>query len=142
MALITLNKAKVIIRNTIKKGRELKLKPLSVIVLDSGGHVLAFEREDNASPGRFDIARAKAYGSIMLGISGSSQMARAESQAYFMSAVNGLFEGKVIPVPGGVLVRDKKGSVIGAVGVTGDTSENDAITANYGISFAGLVPES
>lgn len=69
-------------------------------------------------------------------------MARAESQAYFMSAVNGLFEGKVIPVPGGVLVRDKKGSVIGAVGVTGDTSENDTITANYGISFAGLVPES
>ena len=142
MAVINLNKAKIIIRNAIKKGRELNLKPLSVVVLDSGGHVLAFEREDNASPGRFDIARAKAYGAIMLGMSGSSQMARAESQAYFMNAVNGLFEGKVIPVPGGVLVKDKKGSVIGAVGVTGDTSDNDAIVADYGISFAGLIPES
>jgi len=103
--------------------------------------VLAFEREHNASPGRFDIARAKAYGSIMLGMSGTAQMARAESQAYFMNAVNGLFEGKVIPVPGGVLVKDKKNSILGAVGVTGDTSENDALVAGHGISIAGLMFE-
>ena len=138
MVVITLSKARVIVRSTIKRGRELKLKPLSVIVLDSGGHVLAFERENNASPGRFEIARAKAYGSIMLGMSGTAQMARAESQAYFMSAINGLFQGKVIPVPGGVLVKDKKNSILGAVGVTGDTSENDALAASYGILNAGL----
>ena len=141
MALITLNKARIIIRNTIKRGRELNLKPLSVVVLDSGGHMLAFEREDNASPGRFDIARAKAYGSIMLGMAGTAQMARAESQAYFMSAINGLFEGKVIPVPGGILVKSKKNYILGAVGVTGDTSENDALAASYGISIAGLMFE-
>jgi hypothetical protein len=82
------------------------LKPLSVVVLDAGGHVLAFEREDGASPGRFEIARGKAYGAVMLGMPGSAQMARAEAQAYFMAAVNGAYGGKVVPVPGGVLVKD------------------------------------
>jgi hypothetical protein len=90
------------------------LKPLSVVVLDAGGHVLAFEREDGSSPGRFEIARGKAYGAVMLGMPGSAQMARAEQQAYFMAAVNGAYGGKVVPVPGGVLVdagrgRDRRG---------------------------------
>ena len=116
MVELTLNKARVIVRNAIKKGRELNLKPLSVVVLDSGGHVIAFEKENYASPGRFDIARGKAYGSIMLGMSGTAQMARAEAQQYFMSAVNGLFGGNVIPVPGGVLIKNKNERVIGAVG--------------------------
>jgi uncharacterized protein GlcG (DUF336 family) len=135
---ITQRKAKTIIRKAFEKGRELDLKPLSVVVLDAGGHVKAFEREDGAAPGRFDIARGKAYGSIMLGMGGTAQMARAEAQAYFMNAMNGLFDGKVVPVPGGVLVRDKKGAVIGAVGVTGDTSDNDLIAAMAGIEAAGL----
>jgi uncharacterized protein GlcG (DUF336 family) len=138
MVELTLNKARMIVRNAIKKGRELNLKPLSVVVLDSGGHVIAFERENYASPGRFDIARGKAYGSIMLGMSGTAQMARAEAQQYFMNAVNGLFDGKVIPVPGGVLIKNKNKRVIGAVGVTGDSSDNDAIVAMQGVTFVGL----
>jgi uncharacterized protein GlcG (DUF336 family) len=77
----------------------------------------------------------------MLGMSGSVQMARAEQQAYFMAAVNGVYGGQVIPVPGGILVRDKRGNVIGAVGVTGDTSENDAEAGLAGIAAAGLVGE-
>ncbi len=121
-------------------GRELGLKPLSVAVLDAGGHLLAFEREDGASPGRFEIARGKAYGAVMLGMPGSAQMARAEDQAYFMAAMNGAFDGKVVPVPGGVLVKDASGAVIGAVGVTGDTSDNDAKAAVAGIIAAGLSP--
>ncbi len=141
MAEISLNKARTIVRKSIAKGRELELKPLSVIVLDAGGNVKAFEREDGASPGRFSIAHGKAYGSVMLGIAGTAQMARAEQQHYFMTAVNGLFGGQVVPVPGGVLVRDKRGAVIGAVGVTGDTSENDAIAAIAGIEAAGLSGE-
>jgi uncharacterized protein GlcG (DUF336 family) len=68
-------------------------------------------------------------------------MARAEQQAYFMTAVNGLYGGKVIPVPGGVLLRNKKGSVIGAVGVTGDSSDNDLIAAMAGIEATGLIGE-
>ncbi|MEO0402510.1 MAG: heme-binding protein [Pseudomonadota bacterium] len=138
---ISLRKARTIIRKTLEKGRELELKPLSVVVLDAGGHVQAFEREDGASPGRFAIAHGKAYGSVMLGMAGTAQMARAEAQAYFMGAVNGLFAGQVVPVPGGVLLRDKKGGVIGAVGVTGDTSDNDAIAAVAGVEAAGLVAE-
>lgn len=138
---ITLRKARIIVRKALEKGRELDLKPLAVVVLDAGGHVKAFEREDGASPGRFDIARAKAYGATMMGIGGTAQMARAETQAYFLTAMNGLFDGKVVPVPGGILVKDKKGAVIGAVGVTGDVSENDLIAGMAGIEAAGLMGE-
>ncbi|MEL6509816.1 MAG: heme-binding protein [Pseudomonadota bacterium] len=141
MAEITLRKARSIIRATLTKGRELDLKPLSIVVLDAGGHLKAFEREDKAAPGRFAIAHGKAYGAIMLGMAGTAQMARAEQQAYFMAAVNGVYGGQVVPVPGGVLVRDKKGDVIGAVGVTGDTSDNDAAAAQHAIEAAGLTAE-
>jgi len=142
MARISLRRARTIIRKTLQQGREMNLKPLSVVVLDGGGHVIAFEREDGASPGRFAIAHAKAHGSVMLGMPGSAQMARAEAQGYFMTAVNGVFDGKVLPVPGGVLVRDGQGAVIGAVGVTGDTSDNDAAAALAGIDGAGLTGEA
>ncbi|WP_299587233.1 heme-binding protein [uncultured Tateyamaria sp.] len=138
---ISLRKARTIIRKTLEKGRELDLKPLSVVVLDAGGHVQAFEREDGAAPGRFSIAHGKAYGSVMLGMAGTAQMARAEAQAYFMEAVNGLFGGQVVPVPGGVLIRDKKENIVGAVGVTGDTSDNDAAAAAAGIEAAALTAE-
>ncbi|WP_170467956.1 heme-binding protein [Ruegeria conchae] len=139
---ISLRKARTIIRKALEEGRRLELKPLSVVVLDAGGHVIAFEREDGAAPGRFGIAQGKAYGSVMLGMAGTAQMQRAEAQAYFMAAVNGVYGGKVIPVPGGVLLRDKKGAVIGAVGVTGDTSDNDVLAAMAGIEAANLVGES
>lgn len=136
--MITLEQAKVMIGVARETGRKLGLKPLSVAVLDAGGHLLAFEREDGASPGRFEIARGKAYGAVMLGMPGSAQMLRAEEQAYFMAAMNGAFDGKVVPVPGGVLVKDVGGAVLGAVGVTGDTSDNDAAAAVAGIEAAGL----
>lgn len=138
---ISLRKARTIVRKALEKGRDLDLKPLSVVVLDAGGHVQAFEREDGAAPGRFAIAHGKAYGAVMLGLAGTAQMARAEQQAYFIGAVNGLYGGQLVPVPGGVLVRDKRGVVIGAVGVTGDTSDNDAIAAMAGIEAAGLTGE-
>lgn len=135
---ISLRKARTIVRKTLEKGRELDLKPLAVVVLDAGGHVKAFEREDGASPGRFSVAFGKAYGAVMLGMTGTALQARADEQAYFIGAVNGLFGGKLVPVPGGVLVRDRKGAVIGGVGVTGDVSGNDLIAAMAGIEAAGL----
>ena len=141
MAEISTSKARAIIRKALAKGDELGLKPLSVVVLDAGGHVKAFERADGAAPGRFGIAHGKAYGAVMLGMAGTAQMARAEAQAYFMTAVNGVYGGQVVPVPGGVLVRDRKGAVIGAVGVTGDTSDNDLIAAVAGIEAVGLTAE-
>lgn len=141
MAELTLTQARGIIRAALEAGRAQALKPLSVVVLDAGGHVLAFEREDGAAPGRFAIAQGKAYGAVMLGMGGVAQMARAESQAYFMAAVNGVFGGQVVPVPGGVLIRGPEGQVAGAVGITGDTSENDAHAALAGIAAAGLQGE-
>ncbi|WP_170360220.1 GlcG/HbpS family heme-binding protein [Ruegeria arenilitoris] len=138
----SLRKARTIIRKTLEKGREMELKPLSVVVLDAGGHVIAFEREDGAAPGRFAIAHGKAYGSVMLGMAGTAQMQRAEAQAYFMNAVNGVYGGQVVPVPGGILLRDRKGAVIGAIGVTGDTSDNDVVAGMTGVEGAGLTGEA
>ncbi|KEJ89383.1 GlcG/HbpS family heme-binding protein [Sulfitobacter donghicola] len=138
---LSLRKARTIIRKAFEKGAEMELKPLSAVVLDAGGHVIAFERQDGAAPGRFAIAHGKAYGAVMLGMAGTAQMARAEQQPYFMAAVNGVYGGQTIPVPGGVLLRSTKGAVIGAVGLTGDTSDNDAVAALAGIEAANLIGE-
>ena len=142
MSGIGLSRARRIVRATLAAAREKDLKPLAVCVLDAGGHLVAFEREDGATAGRFAIATGKANGTIMLGIPGSAQMARAEDQAYFIACANGALGGGLIPVPGGVLVRDKRGAVVGAVGVSGDTSDNDAAVALAGIAAAGLLGEA
>ncbi len=138
MTEITLAAAQTIITTTLEKGRAMNLKPLSVVVLDAGAHVRAFAREDGAAPGRFAIAHAKAHGTVMLGMAGTAQMARAEQQAYFMTCVNGVYGGQVVPVPGGIAVTDPSGKIIGAVGVTGDTSDNDAEAGLAGIVTAGF----
>ena len=143
MTQVNLDQARTIIRETLARGRAEEFKPLSVIVLDAGGNTVAFEREDGASPGRFGIAQGKAYGSVMLGIPGTAQMARAENQSYFLAAVNGVYGGKLVPVPGGILLRETEdGPVIGAVGVTGDTSDNDVIAGMAGIEAAGLLGQA
>lgn len=135
---VTLDQARAAIAATLDAGAKMGLKPLSVAVLDAGGHLIAFERQDGASPGRYAIAQGKAYGAVMLGMPGSAQMARAEQQAYFMAAVNGAFGGQVVPVPGGILIKDGD-AVIGALGVTGDTSDNDSDAGMAGLAAAGLV---
>jgi uncharacterized protein GlcG (DUF336 family) len=143
MAEITLRKARTIIRTALAKAREMELKPLAVVVLDTGGHVKACEREDGATPGRFGLAEGKAYGAVMLGVAGTALKARVDSGGgAFVQAANGIFGGKLVPVPGGVLVRDARGALIGAVGISGDTSENDAEAALAGISAAGFSGEA
>ena len=139
--MITLDQARTIIRETFAKGAEMDLKPLTVVVLDQGGHPIAFERQDGSSPGRFEVARGKAYGAVMMGMPSSALGKRAEEQAYFVAALNGAFAGRVVPVPGGILVGDGD-RVIGAVGVTGDTSDNDAAAGVAGIEAAGLAAQS
>ena len=142
MAEITLEQARTIIGTALEYGGTRALKPLSVIVLDAGGNCRAFARSDGASPGRFEIAHGKAYGAVMLGMPSSKLKQRAEAEAYFVAAANGAFRGKLIPVAGGVLVRDNNGAVLGAVGITGDTSEYDALAAAAGIEAVGLVAEA
>jgi uncharacterized protein GlcG (DUF336 family) len=104
--------------------------------------VVAFERADGASPGRFEIARGKAYGCIMLGLGGTAIQTRGEAQPVFVDAMNGAFDGRFVPVKGGVLVRDSRGNILGAVGITGDSSDNDTIAAVSGIESANLVAEA
>lgn len=137
MAGISLRKARTIIRKALEHGRAEGMKPLSAVVLDDGGNPIAFERGDGASPGRYGIAHGKAYGAVMLGMGGRAQRDRAEAQAYFMAATNGVYGGAVVPVPGGVILRDARGRMLGAVGVTGDSSENDEAAALAGIAAAG-----
>lgn len=142
MAGLNLAKCRKIVRAAFAKGKELDLNPLAVVVLDSGGNVLAFERQDGAAAGRFQIADGKANAAVMLGMPSSKAMERAEQQPYFANALNGAYGGRFIPLPGGVLVLDKKGTVMGAVGVTGDTSENDALCAIAGIEAATFLAEA
>ena len=141
MAEISLNKARKMIATIFRAGAEMELKPLSVVVVDAGGHVKAFERQDGAAPGRFPIAQGKAYGSVMLGLGGTAQQDRADVQAYFYTAMSGVYDGKIVPVKGGVLVRNAKGEILGAVGVTGDSSDNDLAAALVGIEAVGLIGE-
>jgi uncharacterized protein GlcG (DUF336 family) len=139
MTSITLARARQMIAATLQEGRRLNLAPLSVVVLDAGGHVKAFEREDGASNLRFQVAHGKAYGALSLGIGSRAIMARAEQQPYFVNALSVTFGGALVPVPGGVLVIDGASDVVGAVGVTGDTSDNDEAAALAGIKAAGFV---
>jgi uncharacterized protein GlcG (DUF336 family) len=117
------------------------LKLITVVVLDAGGHVVAAEREDGSSTKRFEIAFGKAHGALSLGMGSRSIMGRAEQQPYFIAAVTSAVGGALVPVPGGVLVRDADGVLLGAVGVTGDTSDNDEAAAVAGIEHGGLTPQ-
>ena len=135
---LSLDQARAIVQGARSAGREHGLKPLTVVVLDAGGHVVAVEREDGSSNKRFEIAFGKAHGAIALGMGSRALMARAEQQPYFIAAVTQA-AGPLVPVPGGVLVQDTEGALVGAVGVTGDTSDNDEIAALAGVESAGLV---
>ncbi len=138
---IGLETAKSITAGVRAAGRDHGLKPLTVVVLDAGGHVVSVEREDGSSNNRFEIAFGKAYGALALGMGSRSLMARAEQQAYFITAAAAAIGGRLVPVPGGVLVKDDSGSVVGCVGVSGDTSDNDELAAMAGITSASLVPQ-
>jgi uncharacterized protein GlcG (DUF336 family) len=139
---ISLTKAKRIISATFAKARELDLKPLGVLVVDAGGHPVAFERQDGASAGRYAIADGKAHAAIMTGLPSSALMARAEQQPHSATAFSGALGGRFVSLAGGILVRDKRGNLLGAVGVTGDTSENDAIAGTAGVEAAGYTAEA
>ena len=138
---INLETARSVISAARARAREEGFKPLTVVVLDSGAHVVAVEREDGSSIKRFEIAFGKAHGALALGMGSRAIMARAEQQPYFIAAATSAVGGSLVPVPGGVLVRDETGALVGAVGVSGDTSDNDETAAVAGIEAAGLVAQ-
>ena len=138
MAELTLEIARKILDVALAKGVEKKLKPLVVAVLDARGCVKISAAQDGTSLLRSEIAHGKAYGALAMGMGSRALFQRAQEQAYFVSAVNTLAQGRMVPVPGGVLILDDDGNLLGAVGVSGDTSDNDEICALAGIEAAGL----
>ena len=135
---VTLAQASTIVDVALKTGRENNLAPLTVAVLDAGGHLVAFKREDRSGILRFDIAYGKAWGALGMGF-GSRELAdRAAKNPVFIGALTTIAQGRLVPVPGGVLIKDAGGTVLGAVGISGDTSDKDEVCAVAGIEAAGL----
>lgn len=136
--MITLEKANRIIDTIIKRGAELNCRPLSVVVVEPGCIVKAFQKEDGSSMVRFEMAFGKAYASLALGRSSKLVRIRNEEKPAFMDYLFGATDNKIFPEGGGMLIRSVAGDVIGAVGVTGDTEDRDEELAIHGIRAAGF----
>ncbi len=138
MRKLTLAEAETIIDAALARGRELELGKLSVVVLDDGGHQIAMKREDGSEFMRPLIANAKAWGALGMGLPSRLLHERAKTLPVFMGALSELSGGRLVALPGGVIVRDADGQVLGAVGVSGDVSEPDEVCAVAGVEAAGL----
>jgi uncharacterized protein GlcG (DUF336 family) len=138
MSALTLVQAQTIVATALAHARGAKFQPLAVLVLDARGVPKAFAAEDGTSLRRYEIAHGKAHGALSMGIGSRTLGKRAEERPHFIAAVTHVVGGALIPVPGGVLIRDADRAIIGAVGVSGDTSDNDEAAALAGIAVTGL----
>jgi uncharacterized protein GlcG (DUF336 family) len=138
MSNVTLAQADLIANEAIAKGRALNFLPLTVVVLDAGGHVVVQKREDGSGILRAEIARGKAYAALGMGVGSRILRDRLKERIAFQAAVAAASDGRFVPVPGGVLILNAAGAVIGAVGVSGDASDRDEHAACEGIKAAGL----
>lgn len=136
--IITIEQARDIVAGALARGLSSGMNPLCVAVLDAGGHLKAFEREDGCANRRYDVAHGKAHGAISIGVGSRTLGVMAVERPHFVAGVTAAIGGALVPVPGGVLITDADGAVIGAVGVSGDTSDNDEAAAVAGIESAGL----
>ena len=139
---LTLAQASTIVDTALARGRELKLAPLTVVVLDAGGHLKAAKREDNSSLLRENIATGKAWGVLGMGFGGRELARRVARAPAFFGALSDMSGGRMVPVPGGVLIRGADGAIVGSVGISGDVSEKDEDCAVAGIKAAGLTPDT
>lgn len=137
-----LDQASLIVDRALQKGRELKFAPMTVVVLDAGGQIKVLKREDDASLLRPEIALGKAWGVLGMGFGGRELARRAEQMPMFFTALNAMSGGRMVPVAGGVLIRNREGQVIGSIGISGDTSDNDEICAVHGVEAAGLIADT
>src|SRR5206468_11481541 len=136
---LTLESASTIVDGALRAARAENLLPLAVAVLDSGGHLVAFKREDGCGLLRVEIAQGKARGALGMGILTIAQ--RLSNRPNFVTAVVAASGGEFVPVPGGVLILDPRGAAIGAVGLSGDTSDKDGYCAIQGVRGAGLTSD-
>jgi uncharacterized protein GlcG (DUF336 family) len=139
MTELTLAAAQTLVAAALDHAGKAGLKPLAVAVLDGRGALKCFAAQDGTSLKRGEVAHGKAHGALALGMGSRSIHKRAREQDYFIAAVSHVVGGALVPVPGGVLIRDKAGALLGAVGISGDTSDNDEAAALAGIAAAGLV---
>jgi len=143
MSNVTLAQASIIVDQALAKGRELKLHPLTVVVLDAGGHLVAMKREDASGILRTEIATGKAWGTLGMGFGGREFARRAAGGgAVFLQALMAASGGRIVPAPGGVLIRGGSGEIVGSVGISGDTSDKDETCAVSGIEAAGLTADT
>ncbi|MDP8998386.1 MAG: heme-binding protein [Pseudomonadota bacterium] len=137
--MLTLAQAQAIIEKTLAHGKESKFKPLGVVVMDTRGVVIAAAISDGSSLARFDVARAKAKAPLAFNMGTRALEKIAKDRPHFIIGAVSAIDGGIVPVPGGVLIKDASGNILGSVGVSGDTSDNDELAALAGISAAGLV---
>jgi len=135
---VSLAQASTIVDVALKKGRDSNLAPLTVAVLDSGGHLVAFKREDKSGILRFDIAFGKAWGALGMGFGSRTLASRAAKTPQFFTMLAAASGGRMVTNPGGVLIKDASGTIVGACGISGDTSDKDEMCAIAGIEAAGL----
>lgn len=138
MAKVTLEQANKIVEVGFENGRELDLNPLTIVVLDDCGHLVSAQRQDNSGIMRFDISFGKAWGSLGMGRSSRDMEGAVKERPHFGDALTVVSGGRFVPVAGGVLILDSDGAVAGAVGISGDSSDNDEACAVAGIEAAGL----
>ena len=136
---LTLAQAQSILAAALAHGREHNLQKLAVAILDDRGALKAFAAEDGTSLKRAEIAQGKAFGAIAMGVGSRALHRMAGERPHFVEALHGVVNGPMVPVPGGVLIRDAQGTLLGAVGISGDTSDHDEAAALAGIAAAGLV---
>jgi uncharacterized protein GlcG (DUF336 family) len=142
MPKLTLQQANRIIEQAFAKGREMKVKPLGVVVLDDSGHIVSAQRDDGASMFRLDVAKGKAWGAVAMGASSRALWKRAKDNPNFFVTLSATAEGKFLPQTGAVLIRDKDGTILGAAGASGGTGEEDEACCQYGVEQAGLVADA
>ena len=135
---VTLAQASTIVDVALKKARDSNLAPLTVAVLDSGGHLVAFKREDKSGILRFDIAYGKAWGALGMGFGSRTLAGRAAKTPQFFTMLAAASHGRMVTNPGGVLIKDASGNIVGACGISGDTSDKDEMCAVAGIEAAVL----
>src|SRR5947209_12637455 len=135
---LTLAQASILVDTAVQKGGDTNRAPLTVAVLDAGGHLVAFKREDKSGILRFDIAFGKAWGALGMGFGSRELGDRAAKNPLFFGVLATVSQGRLVPVPGGVLIKDADGTVLGAVGISGDTSDTDEACAAAGVEAAGL----
>ena len=142
MSTLSLAQANKIIAKALEKAREMKIKPVSVVVLDEGGHLKAMQREDGASMFRFDVATGKAWAAVAMGASSRALAGRAKDNPNFFVTLAATAHGKFLPQTGGVLIRDAAGAIVGSAGASGGTGDEDEAVCAFGIEQSGLVADA